>query len=142
MSITKTANIAQRPQTDGTAERMVGTLKGMIWKCSHENPQNWANSLDQVLFTYRTALHSATGFAPFFLDKGRPRSPHRVLMGTDIKNLLGEIYSQTAYELFHCLQNTYQAAHASIRSKLESSKKRCDAKITVQSIVEGEWAYV
>ena len=143
MGITKTANIAYRPQTDGTAERMVGTLKGMLWKYSQENPRNWANSLDQVLFAYRTALHSATGFSPFFLDKGRlPRLPLHVLMGTDIKNVLGDNYSQAAYELFHRLQNAYLAAHESIRSKQESSKKRYDAKINVQSFVEGEWAYV
>ena len=140
MGITKTANIAYRPQTDGTAERMVGTLKGMLWKYSQENPRNWANSLDQVLFAYRTALHSATGFSPFFLDKGRlPRLPLHVLMGTDIKNVLGDNYSQAAYELFHRLQNAYLAAHESIRSKQESSKKRYDAKINVQSFVEGEY---
>ena len=71
MGITKTANIAYRPQTDGTAERMVGTLKGMPWKYSQENPRNWANSLDQVLLAYRTGLYSATGFSPFFLDEGK-----------------------------------------------------------------------
>ena len=119
LGITKTANIAYtyRPQTDST-----------VWKYSQEIPRNWANSLDQVLFAYRTALHSATGFSPFFLDRGRlPRLPLHVLMGADIKNVLGENYNQAAYELFHRLQNAYQAARESIRSKEESSKKRYDA---------------
>ena len=84
------------------------------------------------MFAYRTALHSAIGFSPFFLDKGRlPSLPLRVLMGTYIKNVLGDNNSQTAYELFHRLQNSYQAAYKRIKSKQES-KKRYDAKINVQ----------
>ena len=143
LDITKTANIAYRPQTDGTAERMVGTLKGMLWKYCQENPRNWANCLEQVLFAYRTAVHSATGFSPFFLDKGRlPRLPLHVLMGTDVENVLGDTYSQAAYDLYQRLQKAYMSAHESIKSKQISSKKRYDSKINVQSFVEGEWAYV
>ena len=143
LEITKTANVAYRPQTDGTAERMVGTLKTMLWKYCQENPRNWTNCLDQVLFAYRTAVHSSTGFSPFFLDKGRlPRLPLHLMMGTDVTNVLGDSYSQAAYTLYHRLQDAYLAANESIKSKQISSKKRYDAKINVQRFVEGEWAYV
>ena len=101
---------------------------GNVVRKIHETGQKvWT----RFLFAYRTVLHSATVFCPFFLDNG-----------TDIKNVLGDNYSQAAYELFRSLQIAYQAAHESIRSKQESSKKRYDAKINVQSFVEGEWAYV
>ena len=143
LGITKTANVAYRPQTDGTAERMVGTLKTMLWKYCQENPRNWANCLDQVLFAYRTSVHSATGFAPFFLDKGRlPRLPLNIVMGTDVKDILGDNFSQAAYTLYHRLQDAYQSAHESIKTSQISSKKRYDSKVNVQSFVEGEWAYV
>ena len=59
-------------------------------------------------------------FSPFFTIDTPP--PLRVLMGTDIKNVLGENNSHALYELFHRLQNAYQAAHESIRSKQGSSK--------------------
>ena len=122
---------------------MVGSLKTMLWKYCQENPRNWANCLDQVLFAYRTSVHSATGFAPFFLDKGRfPRLPLIIIMGTDVKDVLGDNYSQAAYMLYHRLQDAYQAAHESIKTNQISSKKRYDSKINVQSFVEGEWAYL
>ena len=143
LGITKTANIAYRPQTDGCAERMVSTLKSMLWKYCQENPCNWVNCLDQVLFAYRTSIHSSTGFSPFFLDKGRlPHLPLHVMMGTELKNVLGETYSQAAYDLYHRLQEAYASANDSIRSKQISSKKRYDSKINVQTFIEGEWAYV
>ena len=74
LGIHQTANIAYRPQTDGTAEHMVGTLKGMLWKYCQSNPHNWVNCLDQVLFAYRTSVHSATGFSAFFMDSQHLRS--------------------------------------------------------------------
>ena len=63
LEITKTANYSYRPQTDGMAERMVGTLKNIFWKFCQQNPHNWINCLDQVLFGYHTSCHAATGFS-------------------------------------------------------------------------------
>ena len=69
LGIYKTANVSYSPQTDGMAERMVETLKGMLWKYCQENPHTLINCLDQVLFAYRTCVHSSTGFSPFFLER-------------------------------------------------------------------------
>ena len=71
LNITKTANCSYRPQTDGACEKLIGTIKAMLWKFCQENPRNWVSLVDQVMFAYRTAIHSTTGYSAFFLDKGR-----------------------------------------------------------------------
>ena len=143
LGIHKTANIAYRPQTDGMAERMVGTLKGMLWKYCQENPNNWINCLEQVIFAYRTSVHSSTGFSPFFLDKGRlPRLPMHILMGVKPKTIMGKHYSDYTYNLYHKLQNAYAVANDAIRTKQISSKRHHDIDINVQNFIEGEWVYI
>ena len=143
LGIHKTANFAYRPQTDGMAERMVGTLKGMLWKYCQENPHNWINCLEQVLFAYRTSVHSSTGFSPFFLDKGRlPRLPMHILMGVSPRVIMGKYYSDSAYNLYHKLQNAYNSANDTLKSKQISSKKNYDVDLNVQKFIKGEWVYV
>ena len=112
---------------------MIGTVKNILWKYCQENSRNWVNCLDLVMMGYRTSVHSATGFSPFFLEKGRlPRLPLNIMMGVDTKDVLGEDYSTAAYELYHKLQGAYKQAHESIKSKQLSSKKRYDTKTNVQ----------
>ena len=143
LGIHKTANIAYRPQTDGAAERMVGTLKGMLWKYCQSNPHNWVNCLDQVLFAYRTSVHSTTGFSPFFMDKGRlPRLPMHILMGVSPQTLMGEYYSETAHALYSKLRQAYATAREHLKSKQISAKKNHDVDISVQNFIAGEWAYI
>ena len=78
-------NCSYRPQTDGHVERVIGTLKNLLWKYCQENPTNWLSCLNQVMFAYRTTIHSTTGYSPYFLDKGRlPRLPLDIVMGTDV----------------------------------------------------------
>ena len=143
LGIHKTANIAYRPQTDGTAERMVGTLKGMLWKYCQSNPHNWVNCLDQVLFAYRTSVHSATGFSPFFMDKGRlPQLPMHILMGASPRALMGEYYSEAAHALYSKLRKAYNTARDHLKTKQVSAKKYHDVDVSVQDFISGEWVYI
>ena len=67
MNIEKTVTTSYRAQSNGGNERFNGTLKGLLWAYCQKNPKNWLKCLDQVLFAYRTSVHSATGYSPFFL---------------------------------------------------------------------------
>jgi hypothetical protein len=58
------------PQTNGMLERFHGTLKAMIRKTCPE-PKEWDKWLPYLLFAYREAPHTATGFSPFELLFGR-----------------------------------------------------------------------
>ena len=143
LDITKSRNCSYRPQTDGHAERAISTVKNLLWKYCQENPTNWVNCLDQVLFAYRTSVHSTSGFSPFFLDKGRiPHLPVHVYMGTDTKSFLGKNYSEVANELYRRLQETYFFANDNIRTKQLSSKKRYDERAYVKHYDVDTWVYV
>lgn len=59
------------PQTNGLVERFNQTLKGMFMG---ENPQQWAQLLDPLLFAVREIPQASKGFLPFKLLFGwRPR---------------------------------------------------------------------
>lgn len=58
------------PQSNGMLERFHGTLKAMIRKTCPE-PKEWDKWLPYLLFAYREAPHTATGFSPFELLFGR-----------------------------------------------------------------------
>ena len=58
------------PQSDGMVERFNGTLKTMLRK-NCDDPKDWDKMLPFLLFAYREAPHSTTGFSPFELLYGR-----------------------------------------------------------------------
>ena len=143
LNITKTHNYSYRPQTNAIAERVIGTIKNMLWKFCQENPKDWVTLLDQVMFAYRTSVHSTTGYSPFFLDKGRlPRLPLDIVMGTKPDNLLGDNYSEAAYNLYHKLQKAYKFVNDNIVTRQEYNKKRYDEKANVKKYDIGSWVYV
>lgn len=78
---------AYHPQTDGMVERFNGTLKTGIRKFIMDHGRDWDKALPYILFAYREAPHSTTGFSPFELMLGRtPKGPLDVMrkqwMGT------------------------------------------------------------
>lgn len=62
---------AYHPQTDGQAERMVGTLSTMLGKLTGMYQAEWDVHIPYALYAYRTAVHATTGETPFFLVYGR-----------------------------------------------------------------------
>jgi transposase InsO family protein len=54
------------PATNGLTERFNATLIKSLSKHAYENPQNWPEWLPFILLSYRTRVHSITGFTPFF----------------------------------------------------------------------------
>ena len=59
------------PQTNGATERVNRTLIGMIKKFAHEHEDQWGNMLPLFEFAFNSAIHSATGVAPFVAELGR-----------------------------------------------------------------------
>ena len=143
MGIYKSANTSYRPQTDGGVERLNRTIKNMLWKFCQKNPANWVLSLPQVMFAYRTSVHSSTGFSPFFLDKGRlPRLPIDLLMGTSPTAILGKNQGEAALEAYTTLQDVFQFVEETLQSKHISSKNRHDLNANVRKFEVGNWVYV
>lgn len=59
------------PQTNGLVEQFNQTLKGMLKRFVGENPRQWAQLLDPLLFSVREVHQASTGFSSFKLLFGR-----------------------------------------------------------------------
>ena len=116
------------PQPNGQVERMNQSLKECVATFVEDQPGSWDLYLPTVAFAFNTALHSSTGFTPFFLTFGREaRQPMDILQGSyrDLKNDLDQYQLEMTVHL--------RRAHDIVRKKLEANaitmKKHWDSKI-------------
>ena len=127
MGIEKTATTAYRAQSNGGVQRFNGTLKGLLWAYCQDNPKNWFNCLDQVLFAYRTTVHSATGYYPFFLRYGvHPRLPVDIITGSKPPQLEHKLQNKYTHDLYYKLLAVYTFVRNHLKSKQISMKKQFD----------------
>ena len=59
------------PQTDGLVKRFNQTLKAMLRRTAWDEGKDWDKWVPYLLFAYREAPQSSTGFSPFELVYGR-----------------------------------------------------------------------
>ena len=143
MGIEKTATTAYRPQSNGGCERFNGTLKGLLWAYCQANPKNWLNCLDQVLFAYRTSVHSATGYSPFFLRYGiHPRLPVDILTGTQPPCIENKSQRQHAHDLYYKLHDVYAFVREHLKTKQASMKRQFDRSAHSIEYKPNDWVYV
>lgn len=143
MGIEKTASSAYRPQGHGGIERFNRTLKDLLWAFCQENPRNWLYTLDQVLFAYRTTVHSTTGYSPFFLRYGvHPRLPVDIITGSHPPDIVKSSQSQFARDLYYKLHQVYAFVRNHTRTKQISMKKQHDRNSHVVEYKPQDWVYV
>ena len=71
LGIHQTRTTAYHPQGNGQVERFNRTLEAMLSKTILENQRDRDQQLPKVMFAYRTAIHEATGYTPFYIMYGR-----------------------------------------------------------------------
>ncbi|GMF62398.1 unnamed protein product [Phytophthora fragariaefolia] len=59
---------ADHPQTDGQTERVNRVLEDTLRSVCAAEPTLWSTLLPQVEFALNNAVHSSTGFAPFYVN--------------------------------------------------------------------------
>ena len=67
LGIKKLTTSPYHPMCNGLCERFNGTLKSMLRKFAHDDPDDWDTYLPYLLFAYREVPQSSTGFSPFEL---------------------------------------------------------------------------
>jgi len=68
------------PKTNGLNERWNGSLKMMLKRLCHEQPEQWHRYLNPLLFAYREVPQASTGFSPFELIYGKTvRGPLQIM---------------------------------------------------------------
>ncbi|KAE8898097.1 hypothetical protein PF003_g17866 [Phytophthora fragariae] len=67
---------ADHPQTDGQTERVNRVLEDILRSVCAAEPTQWSTLLPKVEFALNNAVHSSTGFTPFYVNGLRhPRTP-------------------------------------------------------------------
>ncbi|KAE8971675.1 hypothetical protein PF011_g25946 [Phytophthora fragariae] len=67
---------ADHPQTDGQTERVNRVLEDILRSVCAAEPTKWSALLPEVEFALNNAVHSSTGFTPFYVNGLRhPRTP-------------------------------------------------------------------
>ncbi|KAE8991837.1 hypothetical protein PR002_g20730 [Phytophthora rubi] len=67
---------ADHPQTDGQTERVNRVLEDILRSVCAAEPTKWSTLIPQVRFALNNAVHSSTGFTPFYVNGLRhPRTP-------------------------------------------------------------------
>ena len=96
--IDKVRTTSYHPSGNGMCERVNQTIKHGLQKVVNENNlDEWDEAIPQIVFAYNTAVHSATGYSPYFLMFGSlARLPIelRVLPPGDLKKEKSTIWEQ------------------------------------------------
>ena len=143
LDIKKTATTAYRPMSDGASERMIRTLKNLLWAYCQENPKNWLKTLQHCMLAYRTSEHSATGYSPFFLQRGiQPRLPIDLMLDTHPNQKTYENQGVFARKLFKTLKDTYHFVDQRLQTRRDLSKTQYDKDAHVNKYKVGDWIYV
>jgi hypothetical protein len=74
------ATSSLNPRSNGLTEKFNSTLVNALRKHTESNHQSWPAWLDWVLFSYRTRVHSSTGFCPFSLTFSKKANTFKYLM--------------------------------------------------------------
>lgn len=72
---------AEHPQTDGSSERYIGTVSGMMRAYCQKDKSDWDLWVAAIEFAYNDSVNAATGYTPFQLSIGRdPAMPITMLL--------------------------------------------------------------
>jgi hypothetical protein len=104
------------PMCDGMVERFNRTLLSMLSMYVDQNHHDWDKWLSQVVFAYRTSVHSTTGVSPFEIIHGR-----KAVLPIDIQ-FRCEI-NDTNNDYYGNLQSQLDIIKAKVQKNTESAKK-------------------
>ena len=124
------------PQTQGLAERCVGTVKRTISKFIQERPKVWLQLLPQITIAYNSAIQASSRYSPFFLKTGRfyhiPRVGETWIPELTPRELINETPEEFRHRMLHywkdALNNLCEAGEKMISRE---NKKRIDVRFEV-----------
>ena len=94
-NVTHLTTSTYHPQTNGTCEKVNGTIVTGLKIARQQNPTHkWSTSLSKVVDDYNNNIHDVTGFTPSFLLYGTDR------IGTSVDLAEARMLAQQRTELF------------------------------------------
>lgn len=125
------------PQTNGAVERTNGVIKNMLKLVMSENREPWDQVLPWILFAYRSAVHSTTGFSPFYLLYGRdPPGPLDAVYNRWTGSDSDDALPVNSYIHGLCLRThgALEEAYVNARDKATERKNYYDSKRKVKAV--------
>ena len=124
-------NVIRLSSANGWAdERANQSIEEMLRAYVGKRQTDWDERLGMVEFAYNNAVHSSTGFTPFFLCYGRhPVSPITILIQMETKNEAADSFPrQLAEDVDQAIQNLKKAQD---RQKRYADQRRRDMEVQV-----------
>ena len=129
------------PQTDGLVERFNQTLKAMLRRFVDADARNWDTLLPYMLFAYREAPQSRTGFSPNELVFGRQlRGPLDVMkeVWTDAQETEAKSVIQHLLDMWDRLDHSQEAANDNLKATEQRQKTWYDRNAWKRSFQIGD----
>ncbi len=139
MEIETSMTSSYHPQGNSVVERYHRVLKSQLAKRLHGLGTEWDTILLQVQFSHNSAVHSSTGYSPFYLMHGRePILPYTVLFGT--QNVYSSTNTPHAYidDLEDRLQKAFSVTKERIHKSHAKQAKHYDQKARFTPYAEGD----
>ena len=132
------------PQTDGMVERFNATLKRMLRKGVAKDAKDWDQLLPFMLFAYRGAKHTTTGFSPYELVYGRKMRDTVDILAEQWEN--GVQTEQNVVTYLRKVQERFQRMKKLVKENEEHSKQEMkkwyDRTARERSFKEGDQVLV
>ncbi|XP_078246884.1 uncharacterized protein LOC144588290 [Pogona vitticeps] len=129
------------PESNGLTERFNGTLIRMIRAYLQENPNNWDQKLQLLLYAYRSVPQESTGFSPFELLFGRQvRGPLDLIKQNWEQCFEDDPQNVVAYidSLMNCLKRNMDLAVENLTTKKAKQKQWYDRKARERQFNPGD----
>ena len=99
------------PQTDGQTERANRSIEEMMRAYVGRRQNDWDERLGMMEYAYNNAVHSSSGYMPFYLCYGRqPLSPIQLLSQVESKNAAVDGFlHQLEEDVTHAMDNLRRA---------------------------------
>ena len=130
MGTTLAMSLGFHPQIDGQTKRANRSIEEMLRAYVGKWQNDWDKRLGMIEFAYNNAVHSSSGFTPFYLCYDRhPVSPVNLLSQVESKNEAAKLFLQQLEEdVAQALQNLQRAQE---KQKKYGDKKRRELELQV-----------
>ena len=140
--IQKSRTTPYHPAGNGQCERFNRTLHNLLRTLPSSRKRDWTSCLPQVLYSYNTTPHQATGESPFFLMFGQePRLPIDFLLARVQDPVNGDVH-EWIQEHQARLQIAFDGARERLKTAAERRKKGHDQHLRGEPLKEGQSVFL
>ena len=141
LAIDKIRTASYKPATNGNIERFHATMHSMIAKWVSSNQRDWDDKLPAVAFAYRTTVHEATGFTPYFLMHGREARLPANLMYGEPDETAEEGQDSQPQRMLDTLHQAFETARTNLGKAARHRKAHYDLQAHPTQFSVGTWVW-